>query len=230
MSRKLYAAFVPLLAVIAFAVMPAIAQAEPHWYKCEAKAGGTYHDPDCTETAGTKLFAQTRLPFTSEKLPIATYGILVLHNATLGTVTCHVVDEGNIWNTTLAAAGKDEITLFTNSSCVASPTACPGITITALRKGSPLSETNAWPTHLIPGPPIRDVIEEIEIKVVCPGVIETTFTGTLMPKIVNGSPSFAEFDAESGHLTSSLVGEAKVTGKDFLAEQETGDNIDVVNP
>lgn len=230
MTKKILISLAPLLVVAAFAITATAAQAEPHWYRCEAKAAGGFHDPDCTETAGTKLFAQTRLPFTSEKFPIATYGILVLHNATLGTVTCHVVDEGNIWNTTLAAAGKDEITLFTNSSCVSAPEPCPAITVTGLRKGSPISETNAWPTHLIPGPPIRDVIEEIEVKLVCPGVIETTFTGTLMPKIVNGSPSFAEFEAESGHLTSTLVGEAKVTGKDFVAEQATGDNIDVLNP
>jgi hypothetical protein len=230
MTKKILISLAPLLVVAAFAITATAAQAEPHWYRCEAKAAGGFHDPDCTETAGTKLFAQTRLPFTSEKFPIATYGILDLSNTTLGTITCHVVDEGNIWNTTLAAAGKDEVTLFINSSCVSSPS-CPGITVTGLRKGSPLSETNAWPTHLIPGPPIRDAIEEIEIKVVCPGVVETVFAGTLTPKVVNGSPSYIEFDAPgSGHLTSTLVGEGVPSGKDFVAEQATGDNIDVLNP
>jgi hypothetical protein len=33
MSRKFFAGLSPLLAVIAFAVVPAAAQAEPHWYK-----------------------------------------------------------------------------------------------------------------------------------------------------------------------------------------------------
>ena len=57
MSKKLYAAFLPLFAVAAFAVLPAAAQAQvPHWYSCQAKAGGTYENSVCTKTGAGKLF------------------------------------------------------------------------------------------------------------------------------------------------------------------------------
>jgi len=39
MSKRFYAAFVPLLAVAAFAAMPATSQAAFHWYACLKHAG-----------------------------------------------------------------------------------------------------------------------------------------------------------------------------------------------
>ena len=49
MSKKLYAAFVPLLAVVAFVALPAAAQAAPQWYLCEkvAEGAGKYKTNKC---------------------------------------------------------------------------------------------------------------------------------------------------------------------------------------
>ncbi|MGO9103420.1 MAG: hypothetical protein ACLQQB_10975 [Solirubrobacteraceae bacterium] len=226
MSKKLYAALLPLLAVIAFGTMTAVAQAEPHWYKCEAKAGGAYHDPDCTEKTGT-TWELTRLPFTSEKFQVSSYGILTLKNATLGEVTCKNLDAGNIWNVNLATPGKDEITVFVLYACKAA-TCTTGLEVTA--EGLP------WPTELIE---VAGVIRvkigtaaapvKIRVKCTTPAV-NTVFEGELTPKWVNNSPSYVEFGEGSGHLTSSLVGEGTVTGKEFISGTEKAENILVKNP
>lgn len=232
MSRKIYAAFVPLLAVVAFASVTGAAQAAPHWYKCEAKAGGKYHDPDCTEKTGT-AFELTRLPFEKEgvltRKEVSTFGKLTLSVPSVPlTATCNVLDEGLIWNVSEATAGKDEITVFENHKCKA--TACTGTLAIA-------AENLPYPTELteVVAGTIRDKIgttaKEVTIKVTCSSpVLSETFKGILEPKFVNGSPSFVEFDSGAGHLTGPTLGEAKVSGKDFVAETETGDNIDAVNP
>jgi hypothetical protein len=58
MNRKLYAAFLPLAAVVAFALVPAAAQAAPHWYKCEHFTAATHNrkDNQCSETTTTGNF------------------------------------------------------------------------------------------------------------------------------------------------------------------------------
>jgi len=201
MSKKFLMSFAPLVAVVAFALAPAAAQAVPHWY-----VNGT------------------RLPFTSAKTRIKTFGVLTLHNATLGEVKCFVDDHGKIWNVNLTTAGMDEVQVFENYECEAKPTACPGITVTA--------EKLPWLTELteVAGV-IRDKIKGIQVKVVCPGVVEATFTGELTPKIVNSATvSFAEFDTPgSGSLTSTL-GPGNVTGKDFLIGIENAEIITAKNP
>jgi hypothetical protein len=226
MSKKLYAALLPLFAVAAFAVMPAVAQAAPHWYKCEAKAGGGFHDPDCTETGGTKNFELTRLPFTSAQTQISSYGILPLTSA-IGELRCKNLDAGNIWNETLALPGKDEITVYVLYECT-SPTCKKGLEVTA--EGLP------WPTELVEvAGVIRDKIgtaaKPVKIRVKCAEpVLNTVFEGELTPKWVNNSPSYVEFGEGSGHLTSSEVGEGKVTGKEFISGTEKAENILVKNP
>jgi hypothetical protein len=228
MSRKIYAAVLPLLSVVVFAAMPATSQAAFHWYKCEPKASGKYHDPDCTEKTGT-TFELTRLPFEKEgvltKTEVSSFGKLTLtvKGPPELVVKCNVLDEGNIWNVTEATAGKDEVTAFINKKCT-SPTCTGTVTI------EPVAASLPWLTELVAGP--KDKIAGIEIKLTCtsPSLSET-FKGTLEPTVVNGSPSYLDFEgATSGHLTGSTLGEATVKGKDFIAETETADNIDVVNP
>ena len=72
MNKKFFAGLVPLLAITAFAVMPAAAQAEPHWYKKNVLVGP--------------------LPVT-----VATSGSLTF--SALGTsIKCKVSDTEEIWN------------------------------------------------------------------------------------------------------------------------------------
>ncbi len=46
MTRKVYSAIVPLLAMVAFAVMPVAAQAAPHWYICKHETAATHEYTD----------------------------------------------------------------------------------------------------------------------------------------------------------------------------------------
>ncbi|MGH2902911.1 MAG: hypothetical protein ACRDK7_04910 [Solirubrobacteraceae bacterium] len=220
MSRKLYAAFAPLLAIAAFVLAPAVAQAQPHWY-----SNGV------------------RLPETGAKTAVTTKGELDLE-ALESVLTCKAKDKGTIDNPANGKAGEDSITEFSNTGCVANPAVCTAgetLTLIASRGGNPLSATNEWPTILEEtGGVIRDRISEIEIKIECNGVVKATFTGTLTPRFVNsGAPktcegatdSFVEFDEPgSGHLIGPLGAEGFPSGKDFI-EGPAGDRcITVQNP
>jgi hypothetical protein len=223
MTKKLYAALLPLFAVAAFAVMPAVAQAAPHFYKCEAKAGGKYHDADCTEKVAGN-FELTRLPFTSAKTQVITWGKLTLTNATLGKVTCKKIDAGNVWNTTEAAVGKDNIEVFVLYECTAAACPSPGV-LTVTAAGLP------WLTELVAGTPIRDKTTGISVTIKCTEpAVEAVFTGELTPEFVNDSPSYTEFGPGSGHLTSSVFGEGTITGKDKIMGFENQEQIQVFNP
>jgi hypothetical protein len=113
MSRKLYAAFVPVLAAVAFMVVPALAQAAPQWYKCEKVAGGTgnYTKINCaTEKAGSNfekvligdlshavLALSKNVPGTVAELEVPALG---------GGVLCKKIeDESYLWNR--AGSGRD---------------------------------------------------------------------------------------------------------------------------
>ena len=228
MHKKLYAALVPLAAVVAFAIAPAGAQAAFHWYKCEHFAAATHNrlDNQCTEATTVGHFELVKLPFEKEskvtKTPVVTYGTLTLTASDGITVTCKAIDAGNIWDTTEAAVGKDEVLAFTNYEC-ASP-ACPsGVTITS--SGFP------WLTELAAGPTVK--IKGVEVTVDCVGVGTLVFTGELVPKFVNttsaATPSFLEFTSATGTLKSGEVS-GEVTGKDRIHGFEAVEGIQVANP
>jgi hypothetical protein len=222
MSKKLYAALLPVLAVVAFASMTGAAQAAPHWYVCEklATETGKFTDPDC-EAAGKGFYELKRLPFTSAKTQVVTWGRLTLTASNGVVYKCKVIDAGNIWNVALASAGRDNIEVFQNYECTSAQ--CEkGPTITSL--GLP------WETELLAGPPIRDSIKGIRIVIKCEKpALELEFTGELTPEIVNGSPTVAKFGVGSGSLKSgTLTGE--VTGTDRIVGFENAENIDVFNP
>lgn len=214
MSKKLYAAFVPLFAVAAFAVMPAVAQAQPHWYSCQS-GHKEFKNALCTEASSAGPFGWVRI---AENKPVTVTSegspTLTLH-ALAKEITCGVKDKGTITNPTGGGAGINSITEFENKECVAAPTAiCAAgevLTVVASRGGNPLSATNEWPSTLLAGPPIRDEIREIEIKIECNGVVEDVFTGTLTPKV--GS-SVLEFETGSGELVDPAGNKGTVSGKD----------------
>lgn len=208
MSRKLYAAFAPLMVMAAVAAVPALAQAQPHWY-----VNGT------------------RLPFENakkevKKTAVTSHGTLTLTDATLNAkVTCNATDKGNIWNTKSTESGKDEITEFTNSECDGN--ICPEKSTTEV-----IAEGVPWATELteaVGGEP-RVKITGIAISIRCSTVVAAVYTGSLEPKWSNDSPSYAEFDAKSGHLTNSSTDtEGVVTGKDVI-EGPSGEVVEVRNP
>jgi len=229
MSKKLYTAFVPLFAVAAFAVMPAVAQAQPHWYRNGTiiKAGKT-----------VKVTTHSVLP----GLDFKALGV---------TITCKVVtDKGTVTNPTSGGAGYDNITNFVNKECTATP-ASPCKTgetleLTALKGEEPLTAENEWPSTLLAGPPIRDEIREIEIWIECnkagTKTVLDTFTGTLTPKIVNGTTgteagcaagtdTVAEFDEPgSGFLLDPAGNKGFPSGKDCFWGSVAGEVITVKNP
>jgi hypothetical protein len=235
MSKKLYAAFVPLLAVVAFVAMPAAAQAAPHWYICKHETAATheYTDSACSvKLTGKGEYERLRLPFTSAKTRVKTFGVLTLTNATLHSAKCFVDDHGKIWNKALAEPGFDEIQVFENYECTPEPaTACTGV-LTVTASGLPWASEL---TEAVAGTP-RDKISGIHVTLKCTEpVAEFEFTGTLEPKIINGTQknggvSFAEFDATAGTLSNPTVGTATVTGKDYFIGVENAEQVLVLNP
>jgi hypothetical protein len=218
----------PLLAVAAFAIAPAVAQAEPHWYSCHEVAAGTgkYTDPDCTNKVKGN-FELTRLPFTSAKTQVISWGKLTIHNAVLGEFTCKVIDAGNVWNVALASHGLEEVEVFTLYECTSA--GCKqGLEVT--------SEGLPWPTELIVVAGVIRVkigtaAKPIKSRLKCAEpVVNLLFEGQLTPRWVNNSPSFAEFGEGSGELTNPEIGALTVTGKDKILGFENQEEIQVFNP
>ena len=159
MNRKLLAGLAPLLAVTAFAVAPAVAQAEPHWYKNKVLVGPL---PETIPTAGS--------------LTITALGAVI---------KCKVNDAEEIWNPA-GGSGVDSFTAFTLSACknkVATP-ACPkgAITVTAEALPWPSRLFSTPP----PGSVIRDSIAGVRINVGCitsAGTVGDVFEGSLSPEV-----------------------------------------------
>ncbi len=185
MQKKLFASFLPLLALAALAVLPAVAQAVPHWYK-------------------------KGVPIGSAPVPVATSGAFTL-NALSTTIKCKVKDAEEIWNPASGGPGEDLLTAMTLSGCKAKPasSACPKGAVEVFANGLP------WPSHLIPGPPIRDEIQKVRLLVRCiPGTVGDEFEGSLTPEVGNGSLLFG--GPMGGTLLDPSLNPMTVTGKDKL--------------
>jgi hypothetical protein len=229
MSKRFYAAFVPLLAVVAFVAMPATSQAAFHWYKCQHEATAThkFSDSECQKAVvNTGNWEWVRLPFTSAKTQVITFGKLTLTVPAIGiTITCKVLDAGNIWNVTEPTVGRDNIEVYVNYEC--SSAQCATLSITA--------QDLPWETELAAGPidKIGTVAKPIEITFNCAGTV-LTYKGQLSPKVVNSTetePTFEEFTAETGELEEPTMKlKMKVEGKDRILGFEHGEDIQVRNP
>ncbi len=229
MSRKIYAALVPLAAVVAFAIAPAVAQAAPHWYKCEYFAAATHNrvDNQCSEVTATGHWELKRLPFTSAKTQVVTAGTLELKASNGVTVICKVLDAGNVWNTTEPVVGKDNVEVFVNYECKSAQCATVSITAEKLPYETELEE-------VVPGTP-RVIIKGIQITVNCAGTLVVCTGGELKPKFVNATlsnaPSALVFDATAGTLATCTGGvTATVEGHDRIAGFEAFEGIWVKNP
>src|SRR4029077_210094 len=99
-------------------------------------------------------------------LATTTKGTLTLHPASgTGQTKCKLKDAEIITNPIEGGAGTDELTEFVLSGCKAKPSPCP-----AQGKLEILAHKLPWLTHLIAGPPTRDVIEGVELEVKCNGI------------------------------------------------------------
>jgi hypothetical protein len=214
MFRKLIMSLAPVLAVVAFAIVPAVAQAA-HWDHCIENKIGKFKDHTCSgTTVANGGWELTRIPNgRANQEKVKTHGTLALSIAVLkDEIKCEVKDQGFIWN--VLGVGKDSITDFINSNCKTEKGECLKPEINALQVSLP------WPSRLIQGPPIRDVIENIEIEVRCSGAAVDIFQGTLEPTISEKNGT-ATFGTGSGALKDEAGNEATVTGEDAV-EQENG--------
>jgi hypothetical protein len=196
MRKRFLTGLAPLLVITAFAVVPAAAQAAPHWYNKGVLVGST---PVTVATSGAITFT--------------TPG---------ATIKCKVSDGEEIWNPVGGAAGQDLLTSFTLAKCVnkTSSSACPKGTAEVLPNGLP------WPSHLIPGTPIRDEIQKMRFIIRCiPGTPGDEFEGSLTPEVGNGKLIFGGpgggvlLDSFSNPLTLSgtdnlIAPPGKITAKD----------------
>jgi hypothetical protein len=230
MAKRFYAVFVPLLAVAAFAFVPASSQAaEVHWYSCKHEATAThkFSDSACQKAvANTGNWEWARLPFTSAQTQIITFGEITMTGSNGFVIVCKVGDAGNIWNVTEATPGKDNIEAFVYYGCKSEPeSSCApgGVKISA-------NTTTSWGTVLAAGP--VDKIKGIRITIDCNGT-EIPYEGELTPKIVNATetePTFAEFTAASGTLTGPGGLTFTNSGKDRVLGFEHGEDIKVSAP
>ena len=136
---------------------------------------------------------------------VATSATLTLHTIA-GPIACKVKDSEEIWNP-LIGVGQDEVTTFVLGTCKSGLCPKPQKTeVNALGLG--------WPSHLIPGPPVRDQIEKIDLEIRCSGSgFLDKYEGTLTPEVGNGVLTFG---AGSGELEDSGNHKANVTGTDKL--------------
>ena len=193
MRKNLLAGFAPLLAIAAFGLAPAAAQAEaPHWF-----SNGAMIPPGVTE-------------------PVATSGKLTftIHDpGVIYTIKCTVNDQDRIVNPLEnpkggLPAGEDEITTFILGPCKAK-TLCPKPTVAEV-----ISLGLPWHSELLAGPPIRDLIKNTLFEVRCSGAFKDMIgPGGLLPLV---GKSKLEFDPGSGILPDSNGGTVEVSGKDKL--------------
>jgi hypothetical protein len=207
MSKKMYAVFAPLIATMVFVIMPAIAQAAPHWYGCEASASGAFKDAFCSKAAPPAAFEWRRVP-EGKSGQVPTKGVLGLNFSGV-VLGCKVAGKGKIENPAGGASGIDSLSELIFSECTSSNTSlCSVPTVIVLHGGKKLGATNPLPSMLVEvAGVIRDEIRETELEIRCNGVLVALYNkGVLTPKV--GS-SVLEFGPGSGGLESTSG--AKVT-------------------
>jgi hypothetical protein len=109
--KKLYAALLPLVAIVAFVAVPAAAQAQPTWEACKAKTGGKFTTNTCATEGTPKSFEWEKVGNLSEAVLTDTKNVtgksaLLENEAKTAGISCEVVkDESWVWNR--AGRGRD---------------------------------------------------------------------------------------------------------------------------
>jgi len=208
MKRKKLLALAPLLAIVVFAVMPAAAQAAPHWFK----NGAILEEGELGDSS-------------SSGLDTIAWGTLTLGNPTLGALKCENIFAGDAKNPTGGGAGQASVDSFTPFDCTSAPCEGAGGHLEVIPEG--LTKFGEWTAELVEeggviklktGNKEEASKTKIQFEVICAAAaIAIKFHGELSPKADNGSeigvaPSKLTFSAASGTLEST-AGPGEVTGK-----------------
>jgi len=240
MNRRKFPKFLglaPLLAIAAFVVMPATAQAElhPHFYINHSPLGAQNGGPG---QEGTDILA---------------WGKLVLETKTIGTITCENEFGGDVYNPEGGGvieevnleekpAGEAKVDAFAVYDCVNAE--CENTFKSKLEiipEG--LNKFGEWEAKLFEeagvvrlkvGNKTVGSATQIKFLIACPpnglGEIKTPSRGELTPKVKNGTligsaPAKIEFGAGSGELELAGVSEGKVNGSLKAMGYESGEII-----
>jgi hypothetical protein len=230
MSKRLRMGFAPMLLVAAVAMMPAAAQAVPHFYKNKIIA------PEESGAPG------------AEGTDVISWGTLVLETKTVGTITCLNVSAGDAFNPIGGGAGEGKIDAYaaydcTNALCEETFKSKQEIIPEGLDKfgewETKLTEAVAGKPRLKTGNSTLESPSQIKFLISCPsaglGEIKTKAKGELSPLVVNGTaigsaPSKITFDPESGELEIANVKEGKVNGSGKGMGYEGGELLSAKNP
>jgi hypothetical protein len=230
MPRKLRMGLALVLMVAAFGVMPAAAQAVPHFYSNKVIL------PEQTGGPG------------EEGKDIIAWGTLTLTTKTIGTVTCLNALGGDAYNPVGGGAGEGKVDAFvafdcTNELCESTFKSKQEIIQEGLNKfgewEAKLTEAVAGKPRLKVGNSTMGSPTQIKFVILCPpagfGEIHAQAKGELSPLVVNGTgigsaPSKMTFDAESGELELSNVKEGAVSGTLKTMGYEAGELISTKNP
>jgi hypothetical protein len=233
-GRKLrkFLTLTALVAIAAFAVIPAAAQAEPHFY--------SNHVALPAESGGPG----------AEGKDIIAWGKLVLVTKTIGTITCQNEFGGDAYNPggATGAAGESKVDAYavydcTNEDCEVALKSKMEIVPEGLNKfgewESKLTEPELEIIRLKVGNTTPESPTQIKFLIACPpnglGEIKTPSRGELTPKLKNGTligsaPSKIEFGAGSGELELAGVREGAVTGALKVMGYNEAEIISTSNP
>lgn len=189
MNKKLLVGLGPLVAIVAFVLMPATAQAlEPHWF----------------ENGGELVKGAAPILRTSES------GILRFSWGGAEKFKCKATDKEELWNP-LVGPGEDAITELKFPKCTGKKL-CPEPHETLGVEAEELSPP--WKSVLVAGAPIRDEIKGVDLVVSCSGRgVAAEITGTVTPAVGNG---FLNFTGAPSSLENEFHEVVTVIKKDRL--------------
>jgi hypothetical protein len=232
MPHKLPRRFALVLTAFAFALVPAAAHAEPHFY--------INHVVLPAESGGPG----------AEGKDIISWGKGELESKSLGKIICSNVSGGDAFNPEggTGKAGEGKIDAYvaydcTNETCEAVFKSLLEIIPEGLDKfgewETKLIEPEAGVIRLKTGNKTPNSPSQIKFLISCPnaglGEFKTPARGELTPKVKNGTligsaPSKVEGGVGSGELELAGVPEGKVNGSAKVMGYETGEIISASNP
>jgi hypothetical protein len=184
-KKKALMGVAPLFAVAAFAVAPAVAQAEPHWYANNLKIAE------------------------GEAVPVTVAGVINLNTKEEGkaeyTIKCKVAGKTTVVNPVGGAAGTNEFSEYTLSACAVSKKVSPCPIGSAL---SATVTTLPWAAKLGPGAGklILDLISNVSVEYKCGATAFRTFSGSFQPRVQTSAKTgggVISFGLNSGELTGT---------------------------
>jgi hypothetical protein len=214
--RKLYAVFVPLLAVVAFASVTAAASAAPQWQVCKAKTGGKFTTIACSTEGTPKSFEKETIGSLLKNEQVQTtsknIGAVTLAGEAGGISCTTVADKGFIWNSRGRGRDIDEIEFSgcTGTGGLATCTVTNPIIAEAATK---LEESGGVVTNkysAVSGEPFAEVTLANKGTEVCPAPGTFPVTGTAVGTFTGTSGKVQKF---SGKTLTFLGKEAEFKGE-----------------